>query len=254
MTTMQDQGSSNEPTRLLCPEDMTGRPSTLTLALRDLRSVNGRDPVTGKGMGNQSWVALTMAMIVIDTLAGNSEQSVNDQGKRFRGLLTDHGVDQPDAEIAYAVRCSLLHGYGIPHPNGKWTQGRKVILTPGTFGAYAIDTDRRGEARLSVPVFCSWLTERIANEAPTDWDSSLVDVTITLESLSSRSRPVVASGLSPIPFALSDAVASATGHALLANESPGATGSMFDAPTSRRPAPRTGPPATPHRHREKPGR
>lgn len=197
---------------MLCPPDPTGRPSTLYLALRDLRAANSRHPETGRGVGNESWVALTLAMIVLDTLAGEPDEHVSQQGKNWRQLLIDHQVERADAEIAYALRCSLLHGYGIPRQGAPWTNGRRILLTPGTYDSYAIDTRRKGLALISVPIFCSRLTERIAYEAQGQWDVSLVDVTISLESLSSRRNPLVATDLGASLFRLTDTNAAITGH------------------------------------------
>jgi hypothetical protein len=87
-------------------------------------------------------------------------------------LLTDHAISEDDAKILYALRCSLLHGYGPPKP--KDSCNRKVLLTDYA-DTYALDTSQTGRAILSVPVFCSRLVERIAAEVPGDWDESLID-------------------------------------------------------------------------------
>ncbi len=208
-----------------------------------MRTANGRNPETGAGMGNESLVALVMAMIVLDTLAGKPGVDVREQGKRFRRLLTDHQVGQMDADITHALRCSLLHGYGIPGPNAEGAHGRRIVLTPATDEAYAIDTDRPELALLSVPVFCCRLAERIAAKASASWDETLVDVTISLESLSSLSRPVRVGDLGQNIFRLADNSATATGNGL-----PAASGAYidFDLDNSRRPTPHYGPaPCTP---------
>jgi len=41
--------------------------------LRDIRSANGRDPETGDGDGNDSWIGLSIAMIVLDTLSSDGD-------------------------------------------------------------------------------------------------------------------------------------------------------------------------------------
>jgi hypothetical protein len=179
-----------------------------------MRRANGRNPETGGGPGNESWVALVMAMIVLDTLAGEDLQT---SGKSFRELLSTHRIARMDAEIIYAVRCSLLHGYGLPQSDNKWVHHRTVVLTPATNGAFALYTPNPGtsdqkKALLSVPIFCSYLTERIASEAFQSWDESLVDVGISLQSLSSKRHPVHAGNLGPNLFRI-------------ASESPAATGS-----------------------------
>jgi hypothetical protein len=239
VTTKIDHSGREDLARLVCPTPTTDTPSTLTLALRDMRTAHGRDPETGAGVGNESLVALVMAMIVLDTLAGKPGENVREQGKRFRRLLTDHQVEQMDAEITYAVRCSLLHGYGIPGPSAEGAHDRRIVLTPATDEAYAIDTDRPGLALLSVPVFCCRLTERVAAEASASWDETLVDVSISLESLSSLRRPVRVGGLGQNIFRLADDDVTATGNGL-----PAASGAWFDfdSDNGRRPAPTTGPP------------
>lgn len=74
----------------------------------------------------------------------------------------------------------MLHGYNLPKPEA--VGGRPVLLT-GNRDVYAIDTwtartDHGVPAELilvSVPVFCGCLVERIAAEAPDDWDDALID-------------------------------------------------------------------------------
>jgi len=135
---------------------------SLVLALRDMRQANGRDPTTGAGDGNRSWIGLSLAMIVLDTLSGDGGGKVGD---RWKLLLTGHGISAHDAEIVYALRCSLLHGYGPPKPEKSC--GQTVLLT-NDHAAYVLDTSQDGRALVSVPVFCGRLVERIAAEAPDD--------------------------------------------------------------------------------------
>jgi hypothetical protein len=153
---------------LQCPLRQSNLYPTLVLALRDMRQANGRDPETGTGDGNESWIGLSLAMIVLDTLSGPSAGV----GDRWRRLLTRHEISADDADIIYALRCSLLHGYGLPHPHK--AHGRKVYLTPYR-DACAVDTTASGRALVSVPVFCGRLVERIAAESPSDWDTSTID-------------------------------------------------------------------------------
>lgn len=153
---------------LQCPRSQSSLYPTLVLALRDMRQANGRDPETGTGDGNESWIGLSLAMIVLDTLSGSSDGV----GARWKRLLTRHDVRVDDADIIYALRCSLLHGYGIPQPDA--VHGRKLYLTPYQ-DAFAVDTSADGRALVSVPVFCGRLVERIAAEAPDDWDTSAID-------------------------------------------------------------------------------
>lgn len=89
---------------------------TLFLALRDMRTANGRDETTGAGRGNESWMGLSIAMTVLDTLTSGNEPV----GQRWESLLTSHGVDPADAKLIYALRCSLLHGYGPPKPRNEY--------------------------------------------------------------------------------------------------------------------------------------
>ena len=146
---------------------------SLVLALRDMRQANGRDPVTGDGQGNESWIGLSLAMVILDTLSGSS----NGVWARWELLLTAHGITQEDARIIYKLRCSLLHGYGLPKPST--VSGRTVLLTSDVT-AHAIDTSTStsGRALVSVPVFCGRLVERIAAAAPQNWDTSLIDTDV----------------------------------------------------------------------------
>lgn len=168
VTTLRDRGTT--PVAMLtCPV----RPEHLyiprDLALRDMREANGRDPETGNGDGNRSWLGLSLGMIVLNSLSGGPDEPV---GMRWTRLLTGHDISEPDAAIIYALRCSLLHGYGFPRTAA--TFGRVVLLS-GDLDAYALDTDDDGIARVSVPVFCGRLVERIATEAVDSWDNSLID-------------------------------------------------------------------------------
>jgi hypothetical protein len=88
---------------------------SLVLALRDMRYANQRDRETGDGDGNQSWTGLSIGMIVLDTLSGDGD--TDKVGERWSRLLTNHGVSDEDAAIIYALRNSLLHGYGPPEPS-----------------------------------------------------------------------------------------------------------------------------------------
>lgn len=171
MTTTADHGA-RPGTLLACPVRASDLYPTLVLALRDMRTAHGRDEETGAGTGNESWIGLTLGMIVLDTLSGNANEKV---GKRWRRLLKQHGIPRRDADIIYALRNSLLHGYGPP----KQVSGRRVILTPDQ-NAFAIDTSHAKKALISVPVFCRCLVERIASEAPNTWDVSEVDTNFEL--------------------------------------------------------------------------
>jgi hypothetical protein len=136
-----------------------------------MRGASGRDPETGAGDGNESWIGLSLAMIVLDTLSGSSDGV----GARWRRLLTSHGIPQDDADIIYALRCSLLHGYGLPLPDE--AHGRNVALTPDR-SACAVDTSVNGRALVSVPVFCGRLVERVAVAAQGNWDTSVINTNV----------------------------------------------------------------------------
>jgi hypothetical protein len=69
MTTERDHGN-HEREMLRCELRDSHLYPSLELALRDMREANGRDPMTGAGDGNESWIGLSMAMIVLDTLSG----------------------------------------------------------------------------------------------------------------------------------------------------------------------------------------
>jgi hypothetical protein len=174
MTTLLDKRRIGERTPMLrCELTATKVYSNLVLALRDMRTANGRDPVTGEGDGNESWIGLTLAMIVLDTLSGSTQPA----GKRFRRLLTDHGVDADDARYIYIFRCALLHGYGIPKP--ETVDGRRLFVSPAA-GAYAVDTSRPDRIVVSVPAFCGCLVERIAHAIPQQWDTGLINTDVVL--------------------------------------------------------------------------
>jgi len=166
VTTTRDHGS-NKQEMIRCPENSTSLYPSLALALRDLREANGRDEETGDRPGNFTWIALSMGMVVLDSLTPSNEQV----GTRWMDLLTGHGIDPEDATIIYQLRCSLLHGYGLPKPSAVFN--RRAMMTREQ-DVYAVDTDRPSKALISVPVFCSRLVERIAFEAPYDWDTSLI--------------------------------------------------------------------------------
>lgn len=169
MTTRLDLGTNPKPEMLRCPRSSTNVYSTLVLALRDFRHANGREGETGAGDGNESWVALSIGMIVLDTLSGTPGEPVR---KRWKRLLTTHGLTEPDASLIYELRCSLLHGYGVPKPAR--IEGRRLLLDDNPNG-YAVDTEQTGRATVSVPVFCTYLVERIANQAKLSWDLSLIN-------------------------------------------------------------------------------
>jgi hypothetical protein len=169
MTTERDH-SGTPPKRLQCPLRDSGLYPTLVLALRDMRTAHGRNEETGEGEGNPpSWIGLSLGMIVLDTLTSEKEEP----GARWLRLLTTHGVSEDDARLIYRLRCSLLHGYGLPPPEK--VGGRKVVLTDRHTG-YALDTSHPPMAEISVPMFCSLLVERIVAEAPEDWDRAEIDV------------------------------------------------------------------------------
>lgn len=172
MTTLLDLGTEPKPQMLRCELAPDNVYSTLILALRDFRHANGRDTTTGAGDGNTSWVALALGMIVLDTLSGPADQPV---GKRWEHLLTTHDITESDAKLIYLLRCSLLHGYGIPKP--QLIENRRLVLN-GDLAAYALVTDQPGLAVLSVPVFCGYLVERIASQAKMFWDVSLINTDI----------------------------------------------------------------------------
>jgi hypothetical protein len=168
MTTKRDH-SDTPPQRLLCPLRASGLYPTLVLALRDMRTANGRDEETGAGDGNRSWIGLALGMVVLDTLSGEAT-GVWDRWER---LLTRHDVTEDDARLIYELRCSLLHGYGFPRSD---KVGGRIVVTTGRPTGFAVDTSRPGAADFSVPLFCSLLVERIASEAANDWDVASINV------------------------------------------------------------------------------
>ena len=107
-------------------------------------------------------------MIVLDSLTGTEDREVTD---RWLDLLDEHGIEDEDARIIYAVRRSLLHGYGLPKP--ELVDGRRAVMI-AVPDRYAVDTEEPGVAYFNVPVFCSRLVERVAFQAYNRWDASLV--------------------------------------------------------------------------------
>ncbi len=167
MTTEQDYWNNGQ--RMLhCELRSSNLYPALVLALRDMRKANGRDEATGAGEGNESWIGLSLAMIVLDTLSGD----YGDDRSRWEKLLKTRGLSKEDATIIFKLRCSLLHGYYPPNP--EHTYGRKLLLTDDR-AAHALDTSRDGLALVSVPVFCGRLVERVAIEVPNNWDVSLIN-------------------------------------------------------------------------------
>ncbi len=158
---------------LRCEQRPSNLYPSLVLALRDMRQANGRDLVSGDGEGNDAWIGLSLGMIVLDTLSGSSEGV----GARWELLLTTHGVTQEDAQIIYKLRCSLLHGYGLPKPSA--VGGRTVLLTSDVT-AHAVDTSTSGRALATVPIFCGRLVERVAAAAPQNWDTSLINTDLKI--------------------------------------------------------------------------
>ncbi len=174
MTTELDRVTpGGTPNRLPCNLEPSGIHPTLALALRDMRLAHGRDPVTGDGPGGDSWVGLVLGMVVLDTLSGNT----GNVGERFQALLAQHGVPPADAAIIYRLRCSLLHGYGLPSRDQ--LDGRKIALT-NNWDDPAVDTSDADQIRVSVPVFCGFLVERIARAAGNGWDDQLIDTGATI--------------------------------------------------------------------------
>ena len=159
---------------LRCPLRASHKYASRDLALRDMRTAHKRDEVTGDGPGTESWIGLSLGMVVLDTLSGTE---IGVEG-RWLDLLAEHSIEEEDAGIIWALRCSLLHGYGLPRPDRIF--GRRTIMSPDPT-LYAVDTRRRGEVWISVPVICSRLVERIAFEAYDRWDTSLIFVNAALE-------------------------------------------------------------------------
>jgi hypothetical protein len=159
-----------------CDLDTTHIYSNLFLALRDMRSANGRDPATGTGDGNDSWIGLALGMIVLDILSTSDEKE--GVGVRFRRLLTEHRVSEDDAGYIYKFRCSLHHAYGLPTPG---TIGGRDLLVSPAVGAYAVDTSRTDRLVISVPAFCGRLVERIAYETPQPQGTNLINTRMALD-------------------------------------------------------------------------
>jgi hypothetical protein len=192
MTTTADIGTS-EVDRLYLPTRADHRYKRFHLAMRDLREANDRDPETGSGVANHSWIALALGMIVLDTLAGSHPMPEVDEstqcaeakdeiGKRFKAFLVAHQINKNDAHFIWMLRCSLLHGYGRPKEED--THNRPMHLTQ-RLDTYALNSDKTLPGKrieLSVPVFCGHLVERIASEVPPEqWDNSLIDTIDTID-------------------------------------------------------------------------
>jgi hypothetical protein len=168
MTTLADRGGT-AVSRVGCtlpPERNVYLP--LELALRDMRTANGRDEDTGERSGNESWIGVCLGMIVLDAL-----RDLEACWGSFKKLLTDHGIEPEDADMLWDIRNALLHGYGVPKPVE--SAGRSVVFTSDA-GACALDTSRPQLALFSVPMFCGHLVERIAAAVPEQWDPSLTAV------------------------------------------------------------------------------
>jgi len=169
MTTLADKGrTAMERVSCALPSDRNLY-LPLELALRDMRTANGRDEDTGERPGNSSWIGVCLGMIVLDSLSGTSRPV----GVRFKKLLTDNEIEPGDADIIWSVRNALLHGYGVPKPG---TAGERDVVFTDDAGAHALDTSRPRLALFSVPVFCGYLVERIAAAAYEQWDASLTTV------------------------------------------------------------------------------
>lgn len=173
MTTSSYKGILESSEMLNCSLQSTGVYPSLVLALRDMREVNGRDPVTGTGQGNGSWVGLSIGMTILDTLSGDSRNDVRGRWERF---LTSHGISKKDAHVIYMLRNSLLHGYGVPKPSEIYK--RRLLLTDDAT-AFAVDTRQDSLVNVSVPVFCGNLVECISAQSPQGWDTSLIDTNYT---------------------------------------------------------------------------
>ncbi|MBN9102526.1 MAG: hypothetical protein J0I49_31165 [Pseudonocardia sp.] len=65
MTTERDHGGIG--VRMIeCPLDTTSVYRSRFLAVRDMRAANGRDPASGQGAGNESWIGLALALMILD--------------------------------------------------------------------------------------------------------------------------------------------------------------------------------------------
>ena len=65
---------------------------------------------------------------------------------RWMTLLDSHGMSKEDTTIIYALRNSLLHGYGLPKPEK--ADNREILLT-GDLAGLTVVTETKGIARLS---------------------------------------------------------------------------------------------------------
>jgi hypothetical protein len=90
--------------------------------------------VSGHGAGNESWIGLALALMVLDTLTPESAPV----RARWGRLLTENGIDQDDSHVIYELRCSLLHGYGVPRPER--IGGRRLLLTDVQNGYPSLST------------------------------------------------------------------------------------------------------------------
>jgi hypothetical protein len=137
-----------------------------------MRTANGRSEETGDGLGNESWIGLSIGMTVLDTLTKASDP----HQQRMLRLLTAHGVDERDAEVIYHLRNSVLHGYWLPNDA---KLGNRRMLLHREQSSYALDTDvSANDIYLSVPVFCRCLVERVALEAQHNWDETLINTDV----------------------------------------------------------------------------
>ena len=104
---------SGRTTRMLqCPPRQSNLYPTLVLALRDMRQTNGRDPETGTGDGNESWIGLSLAMIVLDTLSGPSV-GVGTGGGGF-SHITRSRQTTPTLSTRCAARSCMGTGFRTP--------------------------------------------------------------------------------------------------------------------------------------------
>jgi hypothetical protein len=173
VATRLDHGKGKVPQRERCRLRKSNQYPTLHLALRDFRTANGRNPATGAGAGNQSWIALTLGMVVLDTLTEKKSKDEKVE-RRWLRLLERHGISKTETRVIYQLRCSVLHGYGLPKPAK--LGGRRMLLTDD-IDTYALDSKGQNWL-LSVPVFCNRLVEHIAFEARNDWDVQLLDTAL----------------------------------------------------------------------------
>ena len=132
VTALNDHGD-RPPSMIQCPVGIAPVHSSLTLALRDMRTATARDEETGDGPGNASWIGLSIGMTVLDTLTKASDP----HRQRMLRLLTAHGVEERDAEVIYHLRNSVLHGYWLPK-NTKLRNRRMLPHREQT--SYALDT------------------------------------------------------------------------------------------------------------------